>query len=71
MEETRPGKNDEIQLTDALNALLKYEKLYAVELKGTRYDAGTPLGWLQANVALALKSKDIGKEFKSYLKKLV
>jgi UTP--glucose-1-phosphate uridylyltransferase len=71
LKETKPGKNGEIQLTDALNTLLKQEKLYAVELKGTRYDAGTPLGWLQANVALALKRKDIGKEFKKYLKQLV
>jgi len=70
LKETPPGKNDEIQLTDALHALLQQEKLYAVELKGTRYDAGTPLGWLQANVDLALKSKEIGKEFKKYLKGL-
>jgi UTP--glucose-1-phosphate uridylyltransferase len=67
---TRPGKNDEIQLTDALNTLLQHEKLYAVELKGTRYDAGTPLGWLQANIDLALKRKDIGKELKKYLKNI-
>ena len=70
LKETKPGKNGEIQLTDALNTLLKQEKLYAVELKGTRYDAGTPLGWLQANVHLALKRKDISKEFKKYLKSL-
>jgi len=68
---TPPGKNGEIQLTDALNQLLKHEKLYACELKGTRYDAGTPLGWLKANVDLALKRKDIGPEFKKYLKKLL
>ncbi len=71
LKETKPGKNGEIQLTDALNTLLKQEKLYACELKGTRYDAGTPLGWLQANVALALKRRDIGKEFKKYLKGLI
>lgn len=70
LKETKPGKNGEIQLTDALNTLLKQEKFYAVELKGTRYDAGTPLGWLQANVELALKRKDIGKELKKYLKGL-
>jgi UTP--glucose-1-phosphate uridylyltransferase len=70
LKDTKPGKNGEIQLTDALNTLLKQEKLYAVELKGTRYDAGTPLGWLQANVDLALKRKDVAKEFKKYLKAL-
>jgi UTP--glucose-1-phosphate uridylyltransferase len=66
---TPPGKNGEIQLTDALNLLLKHEKLYACELKGTRYDAGTPLGWLKANVELALKREDIAPEFRKYLKK--
>jgi UTP--glucose-1-phosphate uridylyltransferase len=71
LKETKPGKNGEIQLTDALNTLLKHEKLYAVELKGKRYDAGTPLGWLKANVDLALKRDDIGAEFKDYLKKLL
>jgi len=71
LKETRPGKNGEIQLTDALNSLLKQEKLFACELEGTRYDAGTPLGWLKANVDLALKREDIGAEFKEYLKKLL
>jgi UTP--glucose-1-phosphate uridylyltransferase len=68
---TRPGKNGEIQLTDALNSLLKQQELFACELKGTRYDAGTPLGWLKANVDLALKRDDIGPEFREYLKKLL
>ncbi|MHB8105263.1 MAG: UTP--glucose-1-phosphate uridylyltransferase GalU [Dehalococcoidales bacterium] len=71
LKETKPGKNGEIQLTDALNTLLKKEKLYAVEFKGKRYDAGTPLGWLKANIDLALKSDDIGPELKKYLKKLL
>ena len=71
LKNTPPGKNGEIQLTDALNSLLKQEKLYACELEGTRYDAGTPLGWLKANVDLALKRDDIGREFKDYLKKLL
>jgi UTP--glucose-1-phosphate uridylyltransferase len=70
LKDTKPGKNGEIQLTDALNTLLKQEQLYAVELKGTRYDAGTPLGWLQANVDLALKRRDIKTEFRKYLKGL-
>ncbi|MFA5308980.1 MAG: UTP--glucose-1-phosphate uridylyltransferase GalU [Dehalococcoidales bacterium] len=68
---TPPGKNGEIQLTDALGLLLKEQKLYARELEGNRYDAGTPLGWLKANVALALKRQDIGPEFREYLKKML
>jgi UTP--glucose-1-phosphate uridylyltransferase len=68
---TPPGKNCEIQLTDALGLLLKEQKLYALELQGTRYDAGTPLGWLKANVAMALKHSDIGPELRDYLKNIL
>jgi UTP--glucose-1-phosphate uridylyltransferase len=67
---TPPGKNGEIQLTDALGLFLKEHKLFACELEGTRYDAGTPLGWLKANVSLALKHDAISIEFKDYLKNL-
>lgn len=69
--DTPPGKGREIQLTDALHLLLKQQALYACELEGVRYDAGTPLGWLKANVALALKRGDIGAELREYLKKLL
>ena len=68
---TPPGKNGEIQLTDALNTLLKEQSFYACELEGTRYDAGIPVGWLKANAALALKRKDMGPELREYLKTLL
>jgi len=68
---TPPGKNGEVQLTDALNTLLKEHKLFACELEGIRYDAGTPLGWLKANVALALQRDDVGPELRDYLKRLL
>jgi UTP--glucose-1-phosphate uridylyltransferase len=68
---TPPGKNGEIQLTDALNSLLKEQSFCAYELDGTRYDAGNPLGWLKANAALALKRADIGPELRKYLKKIL
>jgi len=68
---TPPGKGQEIQLTDALQLLLKKQKLYAYELEGVRYDTGTPLGWLGANVAMALKRDDIGPELREYLRKLL
>jgi UTP--glucose-1-phosphate uridylyltransferase len=71
---TPPGQNGEIQLTDALQLLLKQsfcEGLYACEVEGVRYDAGTPLGWLKANMAMALKHKDFGPEFREYLKGLL
>jgi UTP--glucose-1-phosphate uridylyltransferase len=68
---TPPGKGNEIQITDALQILLKQQKLYAYELEGVRYDTGTHLGWLKANVAYALKRHDIGPELKEYIKKLL
>jgi UTP--glucose-1-phosphate uridylyltransferase len=69
--ETPPGKGQEIQLTDALALLLRQQPLYALELEGTRYDAGTPLGWLKANAALALKRDDIGPGLREYLRRLL
>jgi UTP--glucose-1-phosphate uridylyltransferase len=68
---TPPDRHKEIQVTDALQLLLKQQKLYAYELEGVRYDTGTPLGWLKANVALALKRDDFGPELREYLKGLL
>jgi UTP--glucose-1-phosphate uridylyltransferase len=67
---TPPGVGNEIQLTDALARLLHRHELYAYEFAGVRYDTGTPLGWLQANIALALKRPDLAPGLKEYLKKL-
>jgi len=53
IEETRPGKNGEIQLSDAINVHLKDNKGYSVPIDGRRYDIGTPAGWLQANMDLS------------------
>ncbi len=65
------GKNQEIQLTDALRLLLNQQAIYAYEFEGVRYDTGTPLGWLEATVALALKRPDIGPELREYLRQLL
>jgi len=67
IEATPPGKNREIQLTDALQLLLKQQEIYAYEFEGVRYDAGAPLGWLKAVVTFALKQPDIGQELREYL----
>jgi UTP--glucose-1-phosphate uridylyltransferase len=69
--ETSPGHGGEIQVTDAMQRLLGRQELYAYELEGTRYDTGTPLGWLEANIALALKRPDFGPELRKYLKGLL
>ncbi|MGB9694850.1 MAG: UTP--glucose-1-phosphate uridylyltransferase GalU [Caldisericaceae bacterium] len=71
LENTEPGKGGEIQLTDAINKTLAKVDVYAYEFKGTRYDVGDKLGYLKANIALALKRDDFGKELKSFIKKII
>jgi UTP--glucose-1-phosphate uridylyltransferase len=70
LDDTPPGRNDEIQLTDGLKQLVKRHPVYAYEFEGERYDAGTPYGWLQTNIALALKDPDIGPRLENYLNSL-
>ena len=71
LEATPPGKNGEVQLTDALKSLLKQQPIYACEFEGVRYDTGTPLGWLKANVAFALQHPDMEAELREYLRRLL
>ena len=68
---TPQGAGREIQLTDALQLLLKQQVVYAYELEGVRYDVGTPLGWLKATLAFALKRDDIGPELREYLRQFL
>lgn len=70
LEETTPGKGGEIQLTDAIKILLKTQEVYAYEFEGRRYDAGDKLGFLMANVSLALKRPELKKDFRKFLKNL-
>jgi len=70
LEKTPPGKNNEIQLTDALRILAAEKGVYGKRLNGTRYDAGDKLGFLKATVEFGLKSPDLGKPFQQYLKNL-
>jgi UTP--glucose-1-phosphate uridylyltransferase len=65
-----PGKNGEIQLTDALRILAKKRPMYAHEMQGQRHDAGEKLGFLKATVEFALKNPTLGPPFRQYLKDL-
>ena len=65
-----PGKNGEIQLTDALRILAKKRAMYAQEMQGQRHDAGEKLGFLKATVEFALKNPTLGPPFRKYLKEL-
>lgn len=63
----QPGAGSEIQLTDGIAALLEEERLLAYRFKGTRYDCGSKLGYLKAQVAFGLKNEDLQEEFAAYL----
>ncbi len=65
---TKPGRLGEIQLSDAMNTLAKSEGLMAATLSGERFDAGDKLGFLKANVELALRHPEVGAAFHEYLK---
>ena len=67
---TGRGAGGEIQLTDAIAALGKDEKVYAYSFEGKRYDCGSKLGYLQANVELGLAHPELKEDFCKYLKNL-
>jgi len=61
------GIGGEIQLTDGIANLLKHEKVFAYRFKGTRYDCGSKLGFLQASVSLGMKHDAVGGQFREWL----
>ena len=72
IEETKPGSGGEIQLTDAMAALLADgTPVHGIVYRGHRYDTGMPLGYLQAVVQLAAKRPDLGEEFLAWLRDFV
>ena len=67
LEQTQAGSGGEIQLTDAIEALMEEQEVFSYAFEGTRHDAGTTMGWLKASIQLALARDDIGVEFRDYL----
>jgi len=70
LEQTGRGSGGEIQLTDAIAALLKKEKVFGYRFHGKRYDCGSKLGYLQATVEYALKHPELAEPFRTYLRQL-
>jgi UTP--glucose-1-phosphate uridylyltransferase len=70
LEQTPRGSGGEIQLTDAIQALMEEQQVFAYAFEGVRYDAGTTIGWLKASVELALQRPELGPEFRTYLSEL-
>jgi len=68
---TRPGAGGEIQLTDAIAALLVDEPVIAYPFQGKRYDCGSKLGYLEATVEYGLAHPELGASFADYLRRVV
>jgi UTP--glucose-1-phosphate uridylyltransferase len=69
LESTPRGAGGEIQLTDAITALMADQPVFGYQFDGVRHDAGTRMGWLKANIALALESDD-ADEVRAYIRSL-
>lgn len=70
LKETKPGKNGEIQLTDAMAQMLKEHGMRALPVKGRRFDAGDPLGFLKANIEMALLHPQLGTEVQAFIREI-
>jgi len=70
LEKIGKGSGGEIQLTDAIAAMLKEHPYLAYRFAATRYDCGSKLGYLKASVVLGMLHHEVGDEFKAYLQRL-
>jgi UTP--glucose-1-phosphate uridylyltransferase len=70
LEQLKPGAGGEIQLTDAIESLLHDETVLGYSFEGTRYDCGSKLGYLEANVMYGLKHPETAAGFERFLKQL-
>lgn len=70
LETQEKGAGGEIQLTDAMRRLAADQAMYAYTFKGHRYDVGSKIGFLQANIEFALRNPEISDELKAYLSEL-
>lgn len=68
LEKTKPGKNNEIQLTDAMRDMVKKYAMYGLRFKGTRYDIGNKLDFLKTNIIYGLMHEEVGEHLRQWLK---
>lgn len=71
LENQKPGKGNEIQLTDAIASLLAKQDVYAYEFEGIRYDVGDKFGYLKANIDFALEKEELKDELIAYLEEVL
>ena len=70
LEKTSFGAGNEIQLTDGIKLMLKQEEVFAYTFNGKRYDCGSKLGYLMANIDYGIKNSEFGKELKAYIREI-
>ena len=70
LENTQRGAGNEIQLTDAIAELLKEQRVLSYNFKGRRFDCGSKMGYLKAQVEFALEHPEVAEEFREYLQEL-
>ncbi len=68
LEKTPPGKNGEIQLTDAMREMVKDHPMFGLKFNGKRYDIGDKMGFLKTNIEFGLKDPEIRDSLKEWLK---
>ncbi len=68
LEKTKPGKNNEIQLTDAMREMVKNHPMFGMKFKGKRYDIGDKMGFLKTNIEFGLKDPEIAETLKIWIK---
>ncbi len=71
LENTIPGKNNEIQLTDAMREMVKFQPMYGMKFTGKRYDIGDKMGFIKTNIEFGLKDMEIGEDLRNWLKSFV
>jgi UTP--glucose-1-phosphate uridylyltransferase len=67
---TKPGKNNEIQLTDSMARMLEDRAMYGLTFDGVRYDIGNKLDFLKTNILFALEREDLGADMKEFILEL-
>ena len=67
LENTSPGRNNEIQLTDGMRTLCRREKMCAVDFEGRRYDTGNLKGYLESIIDFALKNEEAGPWLRQFI----
>jgi UTP--glucose-1-phosphate uridylyltransferase len=68
---TKPGKNGEIQLTDAIKALIGKIPVYGYIFEGERYDTGNGLGFVKANIRFSMENREIKEDILSFIKEIL